>query len=179
MSSIKFRQPTLNDGIGIRQLVSTFQPNELNSAYFYYLVCKHFFETSLLAEEQGNIIGFIFSYIPPQKPDALFVAHIMVSETRRREGIASSMMSHLLEQSHIIPKIEYLETALTSTNYAAVRLFHRVSQKYKTSVKERLFCSKEHLEPEAKEDKILVQIGPLTTKQKEKKVVIREFAESQ
>ena len=71
--ALSFRVPTASDGAALHQLVANCPPLDPNSFYCNLLQCSHFADTAVAVEYEGKLVGFISGYIPPGKPDTLFV----------------------------------------------------------------------------------------------------------
>lgn len=96
--SIQFRSPRVEDGRVVFELVRDGGTLEANTAYCYLLLCSHFAENGVIAEHEGEILGFVMAYRPPSDPDAVFVWQVGVAPTGRGEGLATRMLNHLIEQ---------------------------------------------------------------------------------
>jgi diaminobutyrate acetyltransferase len=81
------RSPTVDDGAAIWQLVRETGVLDENSAYAYLLLCRDFARTSLVAERDSQLAGFVTAYRPPQRLQMLFVWQISVSQSARRQGL--------------------------------------------------------------------------------------------
>src|SRR5690606_39264906 len=76
---LQFRQPRRTDGAALHRLVSECPPLDVNSLYAYLLLCEHFSATCVVAESAGGLIdGFISAYVPPTRPDVIFVWQVAV-----------------------------------------------------------------------------------------------------
>lgn len=158
--TIILRKPDIQDGNAIYTLIKSSPPLDLNSPYCYLLICRHFSETSVLAETGNGISGFISAYIPPSNPDTLFVWQVAVHERSRKQGLATMMLSRILARPGLA-RIQYIETTVTPSNRASETLFRRYARKLGTSCTESvcfpagLFGSGPH------EEEVLFRIGPL------------------
>src|SRR5690606_13401955 len=97
-SEIAFRPPALADASRITQLIRRSGPLDLNSQYLYLLLCHHFGETCVVAEQDDSLAGFLSAYRPPRQPDTVFVWQIAVDSGFRGRGVAWSMIQHLLQR---------------------------------------------------------------------------------
>src|SRR5690625_4140712 len=95
---IHLRTPPARDGRLVWELVRAGGTLEANTAYCYLLLCSHFAENSLIAERDGEIVGFVMAYRPPSDPDAVFVWQVGVAPAGRGEGLATKMLNQLIEQ---------------------------------------------------------------------------------
>src|SRR5690606_15860277 len=71
--AIRLRRPRAADGAALFDLIAACPPLDLNSRYCNLLHCTHFADTSVAAERDGVLVGFISGYLPPRRSDTLFV----------------------------------------------------------------------------------------------------------
>ena len=88
ISEINYRHPTLDDGSKIYSLVKSCPPLDVNSQYFYYILCKDFSNTCVVAEYDRNLLGFVSAYLQPEKSQSLFVWQVAVFKNERRKRLA-------------------------------------------------------------------------------------------
>ena len=138
MDDIRFRAPHTDDGLQIHRLIADSPPLDHNSVYSYYLLCMHFNDTCIVAEQGGDLIGFISAYRIPQRPDTLFVWQVVVSRSARGQGVARSMLDRLLQ---CIPdkELRFVEATVNPSNTASRGLFERLAQTRGTVLKEDRF----------------------------------------
>jgi len=96
--SIDIREPRAEDARCIQQLVSDDATLEANSAYCYLLLCTHFARHGIVAERQGEIVGFVCAYRPPSDPEAVFVWQVGVAPAGRGKGLGKRMLHALVHQ---------------------------------------------------------------------------------
>lgn len=135
---IHFRKPVSSDGYHIHQLVAQSPPLDLNSAYSYYLMCHHFSDSCVIAECQGNIIGFISAYHMPQHPKKLFVWQVVVNQANRGNQIAWRMLNSLLKRFNN-ERLHILEVTVNPSNFASRALFERLATELGTTIEEEVF----------------------------------------
>src|SRR6187431_2111779 len=92
------RPPRGTDAIGIRDLVAETGVLDLNSTYAYLLLSTDFAETSIVADVDGRLQGFITGYRPPQRPDVLFVWQVAVAPSAQRGGLAAAMLDAVVDR---------------------------------------------------------------------------------
>ncbi len=135
---------------------------DLNSPYCYLLLCSHFADTSLVAEQHGEIVGFVVAYRPPTRPDSIFVWQIAVAASHRGAGLARRLLETLVEQP-AVRDVRQLEATVTPSNEASRRLFLGFARRFSAPCREEEAFSAE-LFPSAAtahEPEILLCIGPL------------------
>lgn len=155
--SLVLRAPTVHDGAAVHSLVEATGVLDLNSPYAYLLMGLHFASSSVVAEEDGEILGFIFGYLIPDRPEpTVFVWQVGVDAAARGRGLATQMLRWLVQTTGA----RRMETTITPSNQASQRLFRGFAEKVGASCEREeglpssLFAGPDH-EPEE-----LYQIGP-------------------
>ncbi|MFD2177677.1 diaminobutyrate acetyltransferase [Veronia pacifica] len=120
-----FRCPTRKDGIRIHDLIASCPPLDENSSYCNFLQSHHFDQTCIVAESEGEIVGFISAYLKPDKPNELFVWQVAVSQSMRGKGLAFTMLKRLLGRD-TLKHLQVVETTITASNKASWRLFEKL-----------------------------------------------------
>ncbi len=92
------RPPRGTDAIGIRELAKATEVLDLNSTYAYLLLATDFAATSIVAERDGDLHGFITAYHPPPRPNVLFVWQVEVAPSAQGGGLASTMLDALVHR---------------------------------------------------------------------------------
>lgn len=132
---------------------------ERNSAYAYLLLCSHFAETSLVAEQGGEVAGFVLGYRPPVQPTAMFVWQVGVAPQARGHGLAGRMLDAVLA----LPgcrDVKYLTATVSPDNAASLALFRGFARRHGVPCEEAP-CFPGKLFPEPHPDENLLRIGPL------------------
>jgi L-2,4-diaminobutyric acid acetyltransferase len=169
LESIVFRPPVLEDGMAVFRLVKSCPPLDTNSSYCNLLQCSHFASTSVVAQMNGKIVGFISGYAIPERPDTLFIWQVAVAKQAQGQGLASRMLTHILARPQC-EKINYLETTITQDNQVSWALFRRlantISADFQSSewMDRKVHFLGQHL------SEALVRIGPLMHATKSEKV---------
>lgn len=160
-NSINIRNPNVDDGARIWEMVRDSKPLNLNSSYLYLLLCQHFSETCLIAEKDSELLGFVSAYRPPKLPDVIFVWQIAVHRSTRQQGLAKRLLHKLIQQDGC-RNIRYIEASVSPSNQASRNLFHSFAKELNADCKETPFFKK-GLFPEGEnhEEEILFQLGPL------------------
>ncbi|WP_368505633.1 diaminobutyrate acetyltransferase [Alkalihalophilus sp. As8PL] len=132
-----------------------------NSAYKYIMMCDFFAETCVVAkDDEEKLVGFITAFIPPTKPDVVFVWQIGVDPSQRGKGLASQMLNELVQRQGA-KDIRYVEATVTPSNKASQSLFRRLARDHDTNC-EVLDCFSEELFPgDNHEEELAFRIGPL------------------
>lgn len=159
-SDIVLREPVSSDGIRVNDLVASSPPLDTNSTYCNLLQCSHFAGTSIAAELDGELVGFISGYQPPGKADTLFIWQLVVSSKARGRGLAKRMVEGLLARASL-QTVKYLETTIGPDNDASWGVFRSLAKKWGAEIREEvLFSSADHFRGQH-DDEILLTIGPI------------------
>ncbi|MEX5729718.1 L-2,4-diaminobutyric acid acetyltransferase [Rhodovulum iodosum] len=119
---IAFRMPTGEDGSAVWSLVRDCKPLDENSMYCNLIQCDHFRDTCIVAEMDGDIVGWISAYVLPNDPETLFVWQVAVSDKARGHGLGRRMLAELLERD-TCAEVFRLKTTITRDNEASWGLF--------------------------------------------------------
>ena len=127
------RRPVAEDGADIWALVRSCKPLDENSMYCNLIQCDHFRDTCVVAELDGDIVGWVSAYILPYDPTTLFVWQVAVSDAARGTGLASVMLSSLTARD-ACRKVTRLQTTITADNTASWSLFRRFARFQRTKL---------------------------------------------
>lgn len=157
---ITLRKPGVRDGAALWRLVRRSGTLEENSCYAYLLLSTHFSTTCVVAERDGEVVGFVAAYVPPTRPDVLFVWQIGVDVSARRRGLGKRLLKHLvtLRGAH---GARFLEATVTPSNLPSRRLFTSFAEEIGVAFREQDGFSREDFGGESHEAERLLRIGPL------------------
>ncbi|MCK7545208.1 diaminobutyrate acetyltransferase [Marinobacter bryozoorum] len=162
-TAITFRAPVKDDGYKLHNLVGLCPPLDPNSIYCNLLQCSHFAQTGVAAEMDGELVGFISGYIPPEQPDTLFIWQVAVHEKGRGQGLAKRMLKEIVKRD-ACRNVKFLETTITEDNDASWALFRSFARDmgaeltYTEHFEKELHFGGEH------DSEFLLRIGPFTRK---------------
>ncbi|QIE57295.1 diaminobutyrate acetyltransferase [Pikeienuella piscinae] len=125
--AVRLRKPKVEDGSNVWDLIGRCKPLDENSMYFNLVQCDHFAETCILAEQDGELIGWISGHIPPEKPDTLFVWQVAVDGRARGMGLAHKMLDALIQRP-VCDAVVRIETTITKENDASWALFRKFAR---------------------------------------------------
>ncbi|WP_336367699.1 diaminobutyrate acetyltransferase [Marinobacter sp. C2H3] len=158
-TAIRLRKPTKEDGFRLHQLVAECPPLDPNSMYCNLLQCSHFADTGVAAEKDGDLVGFISGYIPPAKPDTLFVWQVAVHEKGRGEGLAKRMLKAIVDRD-ACGDVTHLETTITADNEASWALFRSFARDMGAELEYHEFFEKDAHFGGQHDSEFLLRIGP-------------------
>lgn len=158
-NSIVIRRPCEADGAGIWRLVKAAGTLDVNSMYCNLLQCTHFAATCALAQRDGEKIGWVSGYIPPDHPERLFVWQVCVRSDARGRGLGKRLIRDILDRT-VCADVTHIDTTITDDNAASWALFSKLARSLGTG-----FERVEHFEEEVHfggrhPTEHLVSIGP-------------------
>lgn len=165
--SLAFRQPTVEDGPFLFDLVNRSKPLDVNSRYLYLLQCSHFANTCAVAESGGLVQAFISAYVRPDQPDTLFVWQVAVDVSVRGQGVAGKLVANLLTRPNLAA-IRFVEATVNPSNNASRNLFASLARQHQCEMNESMLFKAALFAADAHEAEILLRVGPLKS-QKNKK----------
>jgi L-2,4-diaminobutyric acid acetyltransferase len=155
------RSATARDGAAVWRLVKGSQVLDVNSSYAYLLFLDHFGDTSVVAEEEGEIVGFVTGFRPPREPDAVFVWQVAVAESMRGRGLARRLLDALVR----LPGCRGVRTMLTTvtpSNAPSQALFRSFARGVDAEVAVTEHFGEDHFPEGGHEAEELYRIGPFT-----------------
>jgi len=161
-ADLHVRPPQVADGRSLANLIRSNPPLDANSTYAYLLLCRDFAATCAVAVAgDGTMAGALTGYLPPQRPNVLFVWQVAVAPAWRGQGLARSLLEHVVERP-ALAGVDHLETTIGPGNRGSQRLFQSFAARRACAlVITPLFDARqlgEHHEPE-----FLHRIGPFIT----------------
>ncbi|MCV7315628.1 diaminobutyrate acetyltransferase [Mycolicibacillus parakoreensis] len=159
------RPPTGTDAIAMRDLAAATEVLDVNSTYAYLLMAVDFAATSIVAERDGTLCGFITGYHPPDRPEVLFVWQVAVADSAQGTGLASAMLDTLAHRvradRHGHPLT--VETTVTPSNEASRAFFAAFARRHGVTLTEHEGFGAELLDAECShEAEPMLRIGPIT-----------------
>jgi len=124
------RPPTAADGPAVHRLVVDSGVLDVNSIYAYVMWADKFGRTSVVAEQDGQIVGFCNGMVEPDRPDTWFCWQVGVAEAGRGQGLATRMLNHCVDAAGAT----WLHTTITPSNEASRALFRGFGRKHGSNV---------------------------------------------
>jgi L-2,4-diaminobutyric acid acetyltransferase len=150
----------------MHRLANATETLDLNSTYAYLLCATDFADTSIVAEHDGDLLGFITGYHPPTRPEVLFVWQVAVAPSTQGTGLGSAMLDGLVarvrtdRRGHPVT----VEATVAPSNQQSRRLFGAFARRHGVSLTEHARFGAELLDPDRiHEDEPVLRIGPITT----------------
>lgn len=158
-SQISIRAPRRDDGAAVWKLVRDTAGLDDNSMYCNLLQCSHFASTCALAELDGEVVGWISGYIPPEHPEALFVWQVCVSEKARGRGLARRLITAVLARS-VCSAVSRIQSTITKDNTASWALFGSIAERLDADLTRAPHFQRDDHFDGHHETEFLVTIGP-------------------
>ena len=156
---LAIRPTVAADGAAIWQLVRASGVLDLNSAYCYLLLCRHFSQTCAVADLRGVVVGFVTGYLPPGRSDTFFIWQIGTRAEQRGQGIATRLVQDVLQREPC-REVTFIEATVSPSNHASRALFNGLARTLQTDLAEEA-CFEAALFPGADhEPEDLLRIGP-------------------
>jgi len=159
---ITLRAPTAEDGAAVYDLIAQCPPLDTNSMYCNLLQSSHFSDTSVAAELDEDIVGFISGYVLPKQPDTLFIWQVAVGEKARGQGLASRMLRDILQRP-ACQQVTFIETTITPDNRASWALFESLANKLSAQLNHSVMFDRQQHFAGQHETEMLVKIGPFNS----------------
>lgn len=121
------RSPEAADVDRIEDLMEEFTSRDFSSLKGDLVYNPAFRETSVVAELEGKIVGFVSAYRLPFDPETLFIWHVDVAESARDTGLSSLMLGHLMRQLSCV-EVRRVQTAIPQCDERAWALFRRFAR---------------------------------------------------
>ncbi|WP_444939153.1 diaminobutyrate acetyltransferase [Microbulbifer sp. JMSA002] len=158
--NIFLRPPSLEDGMAVHKLIDSCPPLDANSSYCNLLQCSHFADTSVIAEEGDEKLGFISGYLIPGRTDTLFIWQVAVAEKARGLGLASIMLRNIIERPQC-RSVRFIETTITEHNLPSWALFQSAAEKLSASLQSSPWMDSQTHFDGLHDSETCVRIGPI------------------
>ena len=156
---LRLRPPAFEDAPQIERLVRDSGILDENSGYLYWLLCRDFSGTSIVATRGGGLSGFVTAYRPPDRSDVLFVWQVAVADDAQRRGLALRMLRELIARCG--PRgVRYLETTVTERNTPSQRLFRALARELEAPLEKATGFRVSGSQNAEREEEPLIRIGP-------------------
>lgn len=163
--AVVLRTPRLGDGAQMWRIAKDSAVLDANSSYAYLLWCRDFASTSVVAELNGRIVGYVIGFVRPQAPDTVFVWQIAVERSQRGRGTGAELL-HVLLNSVAAQGVSVLETTISPDNLASIAMFTSVARTRDAAITKRpLFDAGVFPDSHAPEDLYRIEPAVRTTEE--------------
>ena len=152
------RKPEASDGAAIWRLIQDCKPLDENSMYCNLVQCDHFRDTCIVAEMEGEIVGWVSGYKLPDDPETLFVWQVAVSEKARGTGLGTLMLRGLLSRD-ICKGVTRVQTTITRDNAPSWALFRKFTEASDAELSSAPYFSKDDHFDELHDTEYMVTIS--------------------
>jgi diaminobutyrate acetyltransferase len=121
---LKIRSARENEFLEIHKFVSLCKPLESYAEHFYKIVLRYFGDTCYVAEQDGQITGFILGFFSQQDPETYFLWQIGVHPEKQGEGIGKQLLQYAEKQLQK-KSIHRIELTIDPENTASKKLFEQ------------------------------------------------------
>ncbi len=160
--SVKILKPNEEDGKRIWQLVQRLSKLDANSCYAYLLWSSYFRNYTLVAKSSSTIIGFVTSFVAPEKKNTLFIWQVGVDPNYRGKGIAQQLIWKLLHKANKTQSISALEASISPSNIASKKLFENIAGRLNTEFSYKAFFPEDYFPNNNHEKEELIHIAPIS-----------------
>lgn len=161
-AGVTLTEPTTVDGPQVWRIARDSGVLDLNSSYAYMLWCRDFASTSVVARMDGAAVGFVTGFLRQEAPDTVMVWQVAVDARQRGQSLAGRMLHALVDR--MIPRgVRWMETTISPTNEASIRLFSALARERGAGIERRGLFSPQDFptdEPGDHEAEDLYLIGP-------------------
>lgn len=145
---IQVTHPTKEHGSKVYELIEETGGLDLNSKYYYYIMCDMYSKTSSIAMNEGKVVGYLSAFVPPEEPEVLFVWQVAVHPVAQGHGLSKRLLNHAIDEN---PKLKSIKTTIGPENGASQGLFKSIAKKHGAEMNSGMYLTSEELgdhEPE-------------------------------
>lgn len=164
-----FRAPRKEDGPAVWRLIKEAGTLDLNSPYSYLMLCDMFSDTCVIAEERGNIVGFVSAFLSPASPDTIFIWQIGVSQSQRGKGLGKRLLRQVLKRK-ACADVRFLEATVSPSNIPSQSLFRSLARELGTDCRTRKRYGEDLFPGNGHESEWTFRIGPMNQMKSTKEV---------
>lgn len=156
---ITFRRTRREDGGRIWEAIGTIGVLERNTLYAYVLMADEFGDASVIAERDGELMGFVIGLCPPRRPDTVFVWQVGVMPAARGAGLGRRLLHQLVDLDGA-NHVKFLEATVTPGNKASRALFESFARERAAECTVSEGYTSEDFQPQDHEAEDRFRIGP-------------------
>ena len=161
---LTMRPPRPDDGPAVTALIRACPPLDANSPYLHLSQCGQFAATCVLAERDGQALGWISAHRPPSDPGQIFVWQVAVHPDARGLGLGGRMLDALVERP-AVRGATHLAATVTRDNDASWALFGGFARRHGLALRRRTWFERHRHFAGMHATEWLATIGPLPATQ--------------
>lgn len=155
---LSFRPPRVQDAAAIWRAAPQ-RGADRDSCYAYVLLCSHFADTGVVAEEDGRVVGFALGYRPPIRPAEAFVWQLGVTDDHDLAELGPRLLEELLARTATLDA-RFLCMTCSPDDTSLRELFQQFARRRSTKCTIGA-CFPASLFATAHRDEQLLSVGPL------------------
>lgn len=124
-----YERPTINDVSEVVGIARKKKNLDRNSSYLYALHCLHFRDTSLVAKNDGKVVGFVIGYRIPTRPQIQFIWQYGLEQPFDSQDNVVELVSHMLRLEEN-KGLAGLDVSLDLAHHDALRLFTVIAMRF-------------------------------------------------
>lgn len=128
---IRLRTPEPRDGAAMWAVARDTGTLDLNSSYLYLLLARDFADTCVIAEHEGEVVGFASGYRRPRRPEVVFLWQVGIVPALQGAGLGKRLVGAFLRQPGA-DRASLLETTISPDNEASRALFRSIARELET-----------------------------------------------
>jgi len=137
------QQPTKVKGKAVHQLIKQTGGLDLNSVYYYYILCDFYRQTSAIAiNEKEEVVGYLSALVAPNDENSLFVWQVAVHPSAQGKGLSKKMLEFVIQNN---PHLSAIKTTIGPDNMASQGLFKSIAKKHNAKIYQETYLSSEDL----------------------------------
>jgi L-2,4-diaminobutyric acid acetyltransferase len=120
--TINFRESLLGDGLPIWEVVRATGVLDVNSAYCYHLLSHFFGNTTVVALDGDQVIGFVSGYGVPKDPSVAFLWQIGFLPAYQGQGLGRRLLDYWVALP-ALASVSHIHTTISPDNQPSQGLF--------------------------------------------------------
>lgn len=157
---VRIRRPRPEEGSAIWNLVRRSESLDPDARHVLPLLASSLADTSLVAEIEGALVGFIGGYRAPTLPHSVLVWQIDVDPSFREQGLGNALL-HALIRCPGCAGVEFVEAAVSPANVPTKRLLESFARDLDTACEVTLGSAKSVIAASAEQSEDLLRVGPI------------------
>ena len=113
------------DFLNIWGFVRNCKPLESYGAHFYRIMLRYFGDSCFIAEQDGEIVGFILGFETQRHPGSYFLWQIGVHPKFQGQGIGAKILAHMEDETRRKGCVR-IEVTIDPENCPSQKLFEKI-----------------------------------------------------
>ncbi|QKC66344.1 diaminobutyrate acetyltransferase [Mesorhizobium loti] len=160
LSGVTFREPTEIHAADVWDLIAKCPPLNRNSLYCELLLCTDFADTCVLAERDGEVVGWLATYRRPSEQSTLFIWQIAVHPEARSIGVGKGLIISALNRRSC-DGVTHISATVTLSNSTTQSLFAGVARDMRAPIRQAIRFDRDIHFKGQHESEYTIAIGPI------------------